>query len=236
MVKAKSVIWQLFSKYENSIFVRCNLCQQDYKSSGNTSNLFDHAKRKHPIEFKRLKQTDEMLSDEDSESEGTATPPENPVTVKKRRATLKNYFNRVHKYSNVCEKKKKLDRLLVNMISTDLEPFSIVEHVGFQRFVRELDNQYELPSRSHLKDKMFPDSYGEIKIKVQELLGQVDSVALTTDMWTSLSNEGIMTLTCHFVHNAKLKSAVLRTVKMEGHHTGVNISKVNRINLFFCKQ
>lgn len=217
----KSIIWKLFSKHEHSVFVKCNLCLQDYKSSGNTSNLFDHAKRKHPVEFDKIMKGKRILSSDEENAHEKQVEPE-----KKIRRTVKDFFNRQNKYENNSERKQKLDRLLVNMICVDLEPFRIVEHSGFQKFVKELDNRYDLPSRGYLKDKLVPDLYNEFKNRLIKILAQVSNVALTTDLWTSPSNEGILTVTCHFFHEGNLRSSVLNTIKLEGHHTSENISKV----------
>jgi hypothetical protein len=40
------------------------------------------------------------------------------------------------------------DRLLIQMIALDAQPFRIVDRPGFQQFVKGLRPEYELPSRS----------------------------------------------------------------------------------------
>lgn len=217
----RSNIWRFFNKQDStSTFATCSLCKHQYKSSGNTSNLFDHLKRKHPIEYKNLQHKNE---EENLESDNTET--ETPPRLKIRR-TLKNYFNRHLNYTDNDPKKIKLDRLLVKMVCEDFEPFSFVNHTGFKMFVKELNPRYQIPSSSDLKERLFPSIYEEVKKKLMDVLNEVDYISLTTDMWTSPSNTGILTLTSHFIYNKTLKSAVLKTVRMEDHHTGQNISQV----------
>ncbi|XP_008188682.1 zinc finger BED domain-containing protein 1-like [Acyrthosiphon pisum] len=45
-------------------------------------------------------------------------------------------------------------------------------------------------------------------------------------MWTSDSNKGYITVTCHFIFDDKLYSPVLATREVHGAHTGENIAAV----------
>lgn len=50
--KKTSVVWNVFDKCaNNSKFAVCSICKNKYAASGNTSNLLDHIKRKHPEEL-----------------------------------------------------------------------------------------------------------------------------------------------------------------------------------------
>lgn len=44
----KSVVWDYFKK-ENNTCARCTLCTKILKHGGNTTNLMQHLKRKHPL-------------------------------------------------------------------------------------------------------------------------------------------------------------------------------------------
>ncbi|CAH1114768.1 unnamed protein product [Psylliodes chrysocephalus] len=213
--KNKSIIWKLFTKRENSLFVRCNVCHFDYKSSGNTTNLFDHIKRKHPNELQKMNivHTKENPSSSDSENdiEDNEKKEEIPNKIKKR-STIKNYFNRDIKYSDTNKQKKNIDNAIVNMIASDLQPYSI------------LDSQYEVPSRGKLKDTLVPNVYNKLKEQLKVILAEVKFISITSDIWTSPSNEGILTLTCHFIEDNTLRSAVLKTTQLMGSHTGAQIS------------
>lgn len=50
-------------------------------------------------------------------------------------------------------------------------------------------------------------------------------------MGTSDSNKAYLSLTCHFVHNNKLRSQVLSTNEILGAHTGENIGKAMNVIL-----
>ena len=52
------------------------------------------------------------------------------------------------------------------------------------------------------------------------------SMALTTDIWTSMATETYMTVTAHYIDpNWKLQNFVLETLSFPERHTGVNIAQ-----------
>ena len=56
-------------------------------------------------------------------------------------------------------------------------------------------------------------------------LASVKHVALTTDCWTSINNEGYMTVTVHYIsEKQKMISRVLNTILLEERHTAVNLA------------
>ncbi len=67
----------------------------------------------------------------------------------------------------------------------------------------------------------------EAKAKLMAELSGIKQVALTTECWTSINNEGFMTLTVHYFLCEKLKvlSRVLNTIKIDERHTSVNLAK-----------
>ena len=83
---------------------------------------------------------------------------------------------------------------------------------------------YKVPSRPHVTSichKMF-DSLKE------ELLAKLDSpyVSLTTDIWTSRTQQPYLTVTAHFITEKwKMESKVLQTRERPERHTGMNISE-----------
>lgn len=52
---AGSKIWIFFKKdISGKAMAKCQLCKNEYKTSGNTSNFMDHSKRKHKAEFENI--------------------------------------------------------------------------------------------------------------------------------------------------------------------------------------
>ncbi len=65
----------------------------------------------------------------------------------------------------------------------------------------------------------------EAKGKLLAELANVKHVALTTDCWTSINNEGYPTVTDHYISEKhKMISRVLATILMEERHTAINLA------------
>lgn len=96
----------------------------------------------------------------------------------------------------------------------------------FSNFVASLDPKYDLPSYTQLKDSLFPMAYDNLVQVIQLKLNECQIVALTTDMWSSPANEGLITTTCHFLLKSKLESVVLDTELVRGSHTAATIQMV----------
>uniref|UniRef100_A0A3B5QTD9 HAT C-terminal dimerisation domain-containing protein n=1 Tax=Xiphophorus maculatus TaxID=8083 RepID=A0A3B5QTD9_XIPMA len=94
------------------------------------------------------------------------------------------------------------------MIVKDIQPFTIVDDVGFRTFVSKLDPKYVLPTR-------------------QRYIEKVVAVSLTSDMWTSINMDAYLAVTCHFVEeNEKLSSVLLGVQAFPQSHTAENIACV----------
>ena len=83
---------------------------------------------------------------------------------------------------------KLLTYRVAEMISIDLQPFSVVEDTGFIRLVAELDSRFVLPSRRYLTEVVVPEIHAKAKFKVTELLGSTKYISMTTDIWTSTNS------------------------------------------------
>ena len=77
------------------------------------------------------------------------------------------------------------------MIVTDMRPLSMVEDDDFKAMISTFNPKYELPSRPFLTKKM-EKKYESIKGKVKKALQETDSIALTTDIWTSVGTEAYL--------------------------------------------
>lgn len=89
-------------------------------------------------------------------------------------------------------------------------PLSIVEHVGFRRFISRLQPLFQMPkSRNTVKSDILK-LFALEKKKLLELFDKVSSrISITTDMWTSRQNKGYMVITAHFVDDNWLLNDVI---------------------------
>lgn len=104
------------------------------------------------------------------------------------------------------------------MIVTDMHPLSMVEDEGVQRMISTFNPRYTLPSRTYFMKMM------ERK-KLKKTLKETDSIALTTDIWTS-ATEAYLGVTCHFLgQDWEMESHSLTTMPLEERHTTANITE-----------
>lgn len=110
------------------------------------------------------------------------------------------------------------------MIGKDLQPFSIVEDSGFRSFIKELDPNYSIPSRWQLAHTFLPQVYSNCVEKVAGDLKLAKYICLTTDGWTSISKEGFLSLTSHFISpDWKLNGYILHCKRVTEQHTAENL-------------
>ena len=117
-----------------------------------------------------------------------------------------------------------MDRLVAKYIVSDLESISVVESKALEATYQNLDHQYTLPSRRYMLDNVLTPMWLETKEVVRQFLYDADSVALTTDCWTSLAQHSYITMTCHVIDKEmNLQSFVLDTLAMDVSHTSENL-------------
>ena len=145
-----------------------------------------------------------------------------PRTVQE---TIFSNFDRKKLYRPESLRKKRLDELVLDLVILDMQPLSVVEDTGFRRLVNELDPKYQIISRKQLTQVLLPKKYNTEKAKLLSKLKTVDSLSVTTDQWSSRTNEGYTTITAHFIDDDwKLHSPVLMTRHKAQRHTAINLA------------
>jgi len=111
--------------------------------------------------------------------------------------TKNNGENRLENHEFNQEKSRKD---LAEMIVLHEYPLSMVDHLGFRRFVSGLNADFEMISRRTLRSdilKMFENGMCTLKKMLEVNHGKV---AITTDLWTASNQKrGYMAVTGHFV-------------------------------------
>ncbi|XP_057520741.1 zinc finger BED domain-containing protein RICESLEEPER 2-like [Amaranthus tricolor] len=119
-------------------------------------------------------------------------------------------------------------RELVSMVIMHEYPLSMVDHIGFRRFVESLNSNFKMISRSTLKRDIMK-MFKEEKLSLHKLLDHNESrIAITTDMWTVTNQKkGYMVITSHFIDKQwVLRNRTLRFCYVPCPHTGGVIAKV----------
>ncbi|OEL36107.1 Zinc finger BED domain-containing protein RICESLEEPER 2 [Dichanthelium oligosanthes] len=114
-------------------------------------------------------------------------------------------------------------RDLVHMIVQHGYPFSIVDDVGFQKFVKNLQPQFRMVSYDTVRADSMEIYEGE-KLKLQDVLFKIPNrVSISVDMWQSNTQMEYMCLTCHYIDHAndewKVRKKILNFVHMEAPFT-----------------
>ncbi len=92
------------------------------------------------------------------------------------------------------------------MIATDVQPVSIVEDKGFNKFVKVLDPKYSTPSRQTI---------ASTKNVNKRTCGEtLQHKLVLIHLWTSRATMGFLTTTCHFIN----KDWVMESVVLETTH------------------
>lgn len=186
--KKYSNVWKYFENCRDKNVAKCTTCSKEYKTSGNTNNLFSF----HP---------NVNITDQQQEQQNIDTG----------RRSISPYLKNSQKNNTNSQRKKETDIALTMMIATELQPFSNVNDESFKAFVELLDPKYELPNKTNIRDKLMKDKFLEMQEALKNILLSTEYIAVTCDSWTLRVTEGYLTVKCHFISNFQLKYAVLST-------------------------
>lgn len=89
--------------------------------------------------------------------------------------------------------------MVLKVIVGDLQPFSFVEDRYFKELVNHLAPNYTIPCRTTFSRSLMPRKYEEMKAKLVGIIGDVESLALTTDIWTARTTQAYISLTGHYI-------------------------------------
>ena len=182
----------------------CRLCYMrvPYPPSGNTTNMAQHLSRHH----KDLKETQNL----------TLTQPSIKDTIKKK-----------EKFPPNSARAKEINSALAVTIGADMRPLSLVQSHGFRYFCRVLEPRWQIPGRFYVTRTLMPDLYENVKAEIVEGLRCAESIAITTDGWTSRATESYITVTAHYLNEDwEMKNHVLQTLPIYEAHTSDNLSDV----------
>uniref|UniRef100_A0A182S162 BED-type domain-containing protein n=1 Tax=Anopheles funestus TaxID=62324 RepID=A0A182S162_ANOFN len=221
-----SPIWNHFTKMEKG--AKCKYCLAILSySKSTTSNLKRHLLSKHrKVPYKKqihkhYPTTSETPTQEphtsgahfDSDSESHIPPP-----TSSKLSCLQSKMS--------PETKRQLDRMLLEFITKECLPFSIVENEAFQKFLHTLNSDYKLPSKKSITNALLPSVYNEEIEKVKVNVSSANTIALTTDGWSNINNDSFLALTAHYIDKSlNLQSKLLECSEFPGsQHTGFQIA------------
>ena len=215
--KSTSVVWKYFEIKENDgkKSTECQLCRTVLAYHGGTSAMRAHLIHKHPS-LSLVGRGNSQLACGLKVS--TMTQP-----------TLANSWAAKAAKPLAQSKQEEITRNIALMCAVDVRPMSIVDGVGFRHLLQSLNPGYKIPCRNTVT-KYLHKLYDDEKVKVVSAMKDL-SINVTSDIWTSVSNDGYISFTGHFIdNNWNLCAKTLASRHIVDRHTGRNIaSALNRI-------
>ena len=186
-----AAVWKHFSyrvdittrKLKNIGKATCRLCKNDISHCGGTTNLWNHLRASHPVEYSELIGV-----------ENTETQQSQQQTIDRYTGSTSTSSRNVEKLPHNSVRAKKLTESIAEFIVRDLRPVSIVDGDGFLNLMEIAEPRYVVPCRRTI-DTVIDKMYCSSKQRVCDELSTVTCLGMTTDMWTSRSNDGYISLT-----------------------------------------
>lgn len=90
-----------------------------------------------------------------------------------------------------------------------------------------LNPGYTLSTRKTVSENLLPQVYGKIVEAVNTQLSKAKAVCITMDGWTSITNDGYIAITAHFIDQEtdKLCTTMIGCVGFQERHTAVNLKE-----------
>ena len=194
-VRFSSDVWKWYKKLSDKTKVECTLCEKKIAYRGGTTNLRNHLMSKHPLTYKP----------KTKKGEGSSMG-----SVLKMQTTLDTAVK-----PRCCSESraKEISERILLMIVLDLRPVRAVEGHGFKDLMHYLKPGYTVPSRKHFT-KLLRHKHSLSKEKLCSKFEETDSIALTTDIWTSAATEAYITVTAHYIEIATKLKQICETLEL----------------------
>ncbi|KAH7970086.1 hypothetical protein HPB52_024056 [Rhipicephalus sanguineus] len=208
--RTKSAIWKHFVK-NSAQEATCKSCDMKLRTpSSTTTPLANHLKNKH------FSLHSVFMRDRGKQGR----PDEAQPLIKNALKSGKDLSQR---------ERTAITTRIARMLALDLQPYSFVENRGFKELMNHMEPLYKIPSRTTFSRTIIPELYEDTFMAVKERMHAdfqegVESISLTSDMWTSRSNQSYISLTCHYLtSNFDVRSFALENRSVTESHTACNI-------------
>ncbi|XP_047334160.1 zinc finger BED domain-containing protein RICESLEEPER 2-like isoform X2 [Impatiens glandulifera] len=237
-----SVVWNHFERVRkaDTCYAVCLHCKKKLSGSSNsgTTHLRNHLvrclKRSNfdvsQILSAKRKKKDTALTltetnyDEDQKQVEIISPGNFKVKQDPKREESANHGGMNLGNIKFDQDRSRMD--IARMVMLHGYPLEMVEHVGFQIFVKNLHPLIEIANGTIALDCV--TIYGKEKQKVYELLHNLQGrVNIAVDMWDSLENAGCLGLTaCYIDEDWRMQKKILNFITLDTSHTYDMLSEV----------
>ena len=175
----------------------CRICNFVLRQSGNTTNLTDHLRRRHPT----------FTTSETRVTHKSKVPVSAPA-LPAVDGTITNIFGA--KLASASHIAKSITAAITQFIVRDLRPYLVVQNEGFRNLVHVVELKYTLSPRQHFSEKEVLQLYLDVASQVKDAF-KGNYAALTTDGWTSRATQSYTTITSvHINSDWKIQHFVLQ--------------------------
>ncbi len=186
--KQSSQMWDHFTKSNDGKTVMCKHCKHIFPWHNSTSSHTSHLRTKH----------------------GNIV---NIASSSIRRYTVEHNEVKNKGKSVSQERSRKITNAVLQLMTLDLMPFSLVEGRGLINLLHVLEPGYTIPHRTTFSRFFLPDQYRIVKeIVIAELL-RASHISIAFNLWTdNFKGLNFISLVAHFVdNNWALRKVVLAT-------------------------
>ena len=193
-------------KVDDGDKIYCVHCDKQFAFRGSNTSLTYHLQHKHPLKY-------QVVVDSDRQKNSQVKP-------------ITNFFLSGSSKPVSDKVSTDLKVAIAQWVASSGRPTAIVEDEGLQTVLRiALQNEtYHLPSRRTI-DNVICQMYAEKLQEHKKAIENIQSMALTTDFWTSNNNESYCGITGHWIDSEwKLISVTLGCLLVEERHTAENVA------------
>merc|ERR1712121_14784 len=215
-----SIVWRHSEKRKktNGVeVVQCSYCTKNWRSahlSGSTSNVLKHIRVNH---YSKLSAEDIASLPQNGSTSGNRQQPRRTLNRTEKEGQA---LPRSHK---ICQK---MDRKIAKFFISSSCSWNALDDKNFADIFTDFhEGRYNIPSRAYLDVNVIQPMYEETKVVIKEELSKHNDIAITTDAWTSMTQQSYITVTAHVINEdeSELKVFVLSTTEITERHTSENL-------------
>ena len=241
--RVASAVWDYFTVVHGREEVAtCNICYTEIRrgsagassKSFSTKSLWGHLKAKHKPEHSLAegKQAEGMQKKEKKrkmqEDRAQVYVLQDKASTSKQ-LTLVETLDIGEQWDSKYPEQVEGEKLLTYWLCDGLKSYETVENAHFHRFVSHLSKRFKVPSAKIIKTTLVPELNEKVQYAVKQSLklnsSKNGTYSITTDIWSSPSNDSFMSITAHWItRDFKRKLAVLRCFRYNTAHTASNLS------------
>lgn len=209
----KSLLWRYYGDCLNGVQAFCLLCKESKEEEvkvkvcqGSTGGLKSHLKT-HKKEYQEFILAEEKKKADEDASKSRKRPnnnnlpasPEMEPTASKQ-PKLTDIVQKMTKHKVDGAIQSKFDQLVLELLSMNFLPFNLVNSSEWKSLISFLDKRMHLKDRTTYSRQM-KNIANEVKEKVKEMIKNFsgESIAITSDMWSSRILESFISGTFHFI-------------------------------------